>query len=406
MSTDGKVIDRRELEQAMEVFAGLSENLSTSFTALAQRAERVERELCRANEDLASKVAELDALKRHLESILQALPTGVVVRDAGGHITKANAAVTDLLGRELATIIGKRALPGLEDQATTNTQEYARPDGTTRVLASRRSSLPTPDGSAAGSVEIIDDRTELKRLSERLHALDKMAALGSMAGGIAHEIRNPMNAIQGFAELLATRLANTSSAGSPADRQESRWCSLIVEGAREVEGIIQSLLTLADPKRLHLAPVATESLLHEATAAALREVSTGDQASWDVSHSSDLEYLVVDRIQVRQALRNLVANALQAQPTGGAVEITVRADNVSATISVSDDGPGISAALAERVGDPFFTTRADGTGLGLALVSSIAQLHGGHLQVHTTPPGERGARLTLQLPLPDQTTTN
>ena len=113
---------------------------------------------------------------------------------------------------------------------------------------------------------------------------------------------------------------------------------MIVEGAREVEGIIQSLLTLADPKRLHLAPVATESLLHEATAAALREVSTGDQTSWDVSHSSDLEYLVVDRIQVRQALRNLVANALQAQPNGGAVEITVRADNVSATISVSDDG--------------------------------------------------------------------
>ncbi|MDP6369126.1 MAG: ATP-binding protein [Planctomycetota bacterium] len=406
MSTNGEVIERRELELAMEVFAGLSENLSTSFSALAERAERVERELCQANEELASKVAELDALKRHLESILQALPTGVVVRDGEGRMTRANAAATELLGHELEALLGARTLPGLAEAPGTAANEYTRPDGTTRTLARRRSCLPTPDGGAAGSVEIIDDRTELTRLNERLHSLDKMAALGSMAGGIAHEIRNPMNAIQGFAELLAARLTAAQQPDTDAARQESRWCSLIVEGAREVESIVQSLLTLADPKRLHLDRVETDELLREATKAALADVSEAHRTSWDISYASTLEHLFVDRIQVRQALRNLIANSLQAQPEGGAVNISVGVDRGLANITVSDTGPGIPAGLVDRVGDPFFTTRAAGTGLGLALVNSIAQLHGGHLQVHTTAPGERGASFTIQLPLPDQTPTN
>ena len=382
----------------MEVFAGLSENLSTSFTALAQRAEHVERELCQANEDLASKVSELDALQRHLESILQALPTGVVVRDAAGRITRANEAATSILGRDLAALVGEQALPGLEHPHQDTSTTYTRPDGETRTIARRRSNLPAPDGEDAGSVEILDDRTELQRLTERLHALDKMAALGSMAGGIAHEIRNPMNAIQGFAELMAARFADNT--------QESRWCSLIVEGSREVEGIIQSLLTLADPKRLHVDRVSASGLLREATDAALRALPEASVSRWTITQTSDLDYLYVDRIQVRQALRNLIANSIQAQPDGGTVDVRVHAEGAEAVITVTDSGPGIPADLAERIGDPFFTTRAEGTGLGLALVNSIAQLHGGHLHVHATAPGQRGAHVSLHFPLPGEPNKN
>jgi len=398
VSIGERVINQHELEQAMEVFAGLSENLSTSFTALAQRAEHVERELCQANEDLASKVAELDALQRHLESILQALPTGVVVRDAAGRITRANEAATSILGRDLAALVGEQALPGLEHPHQDTSTTYTRPDGETRTIARRRSNLPAPDGEDAGSVEILDDRTELQRLTERLHALDKMAALGSMAGGIAHEIRNPMNAIQGFAELMAARFADNT--------QESRWCSLIVEGSREVEGIIQSLLTLADPKRLHVDRVSASGLLQEATDAALRALPEASVSRWTITQTSDLDYLYVDRIQVRQALRNLIANSIQAQSAGGTVDVRVHAEGAEAVITVTDSGPGIPADLAERIGDPFFTTRAEGTGLGLALVNSIAQLHGGHLHVHATAPGQRGAHVSLHFPLPGEPNKN
>jgi two-component system sensor histidine kinase FlrB len=398
VSIGERVINQHELEQAMEVFAGLSENLSTSFTALAQRAEHVERELCQANEDLASKVSELDALQRHLESILQALPTGVVVRDAAGRITRANEAATSILGRDLAALVGEQALPGLEHPHQDTSTTYTRPDGETRTIARRRSNLPAPDGEDAGSVEILDDRTELQRLTERLHALDKMAALGSMAGGIAHEIRNPMNAIQGFAELMAARFADNT--------QESRWCSLIVEGSREVEGIIQSLLTLADPKRLHVDRVSASGLLREATDAALRALPEASVSRWTITQTSDLDYLYVDRIQVRQALRNLIANSIQAQSAGGTVDVRVHAEGAEAVITVTDSGPGIPADLAERIGDPFFTTRAEGTGLGLALVNSIAQLHGGHLHVHATAPGQRGAHVSLHFPLPGEPNKN
>jgi signal transduction histidine kinase len=152
--------------------------------------------------------------------------------------------------------------------------------------------------------------------------------------------------------------------------------------------------------------VSASGLLREATDAALRALPEASVSRWTITQTSDLDYLYVDRIQVRQALRNLIANSIQAQSAGGTVDVRVHAEGAEAVITVTDSGPGIPADLAERIGDPFFTTRAEGTGLGLALVNSIAQLHGGHLHVHATAPGQRGAHVSLHFPLPGEPNKN
>ena len=380
----------RELEAMAASLRAISGDLIESYERLSVRAKRMEQELIETNAELEHKVRELDETRERLEAILEALPTGVAVRDAEGRIVRVNRALASILGVDSARLLQRIELPGLGN-VRDRVCEVHRADGDVRVLLARRSDVAGADGRSAGSVEIIDDRTELERLAERLHRVDKMAALGTMAGGLAHEIRNPMNAIGGFAELLL-RASSTNGASA----QHRRWLEAIGEGAREVEGIIAGLMSLADPGRLTLEELETAPLVDEAVALALR--GTDSPERWEINVECDAPKLAGDRIQVRQALRNLVANAVAVQPTGGAVLVRVRAERDDVLIEVEDAGPGIPAEHFRRAADPFFTTRAEGTGLGLSLVHAIAQLHNGALEIDRRRSPLGGARVRIRLP--------
>jgi len=172
-----------DVERAMQSFAHISDQLLAGYEALSARAEHVEAELCRTNVELEQKVRELDAVKRNLEAILHSLPTGVVVRDAEERIVRVNGAALAILGCSRDELLGKRAHAGLRGaEADGEAREIERSDGESVVVAARYSPIETTDGERAGSVEILDDRTALTRMAERVHQLDKMAALGTVAG--------------------------------------------------------------------------------------------------------------------------------------------------------------------------------------------------------------------------------
>lgn len=230
---------------------------------------------------------------------------------------------------------------------------------------------------------------------ERLHGLDKLAALGNMAGGIAHELRNPMNAAKGFAGLLAARLE--------PETKEQRWAALIVQGMAEVDDILGNLLSLARPERLvpetidgiELWRSALEAVFGDPQLAAGRE-------RWRIGFTSSpapLPAFVGDRIKLRQALRNLVANALEVQPRGGAVAVRLELEAGRVRFTVEDAGPGLERELEAKVLEPFFTTRAEGTGLGLAFVRQVAELHGGQIEVQGRASSLGGARFVFSFPL-------
>lgn len=382
-----------DLERAMRELESLGASLTTSYRSLEERARRVEQELAVANRELARKVAELDEVKAGLEAVLAALPTGVLVRDADGRIVRANAAALAVLGADESAVLGRESteFDGHDDEWTEH--EVVRPDGSRRIVASRRSVVARDlraGGEPAGTVEILDDRTRVVELSERLHAMDKLSAMGDMASGIAHELRNPMMAVKGFAELLAPRL--------PEGSDERRWAGLIVEGSAESETILASMMSLASPEKLALDSVDA----HELARAALRLARLGAERDgefrFELSSSIECPSFAGDRIKLRQALRNLLANAIQAQPEGGRVHLSIVREGDEVVARVQDAGPGISHKLARRVFEPFFTTRAEGTGLGLALVQRIAVLHGGRVEISPLPSPLGGAEVRLHIP--------
>lgn len=373
-----------EVEQAMESFSAISADLLTSYNALEVRATRVEEELAVTNRALEAKVAELDA-------VLEALPVGVAVRDADGFVCRVNGNLARTLDVQATDLIGKRDIAMLTKARSQNGRVITA-KGKPLKLDMRRSKVrlagntETPFGSIVGSVEIVDDRSEIESLTERVHAMDKVAALGTMAGGIAHEIRNPLNAVAGFADLLESRLATSD------DEKAVRWSSLISQGAAEANAIITSLMSLATPSGLERQAIEATGLIEDALAAA------GDEVTGAVVHVHvDCPAFVGDHIKLRQALRNLIANAANAKPGG---DLVIRAELAAGEIAltVADAGPGIAPELRARVLDPFFTTRAEGCGLGLALTNTIADLHGGRLEISASPSELGGAQVSLHLP--------
>ncbi len=385
-----------ELGETARALQTLCTSLESSYQSLEARAQRVEKELARTNRELERKVTQLDAVTADLEAILEALPTGVIVRDASGRIVRINSAALDVLNARSEDVLGTEdtALGACAGEAWVES-ELERADGRRSIVARRCSAIRAKHGAKkratlGGSVEILDDRTQLKELAERLHSLDKLAALGNMAGGIAHELRNPMMAVKGFAALLAGRLER--------ETQEQRWAHLIVEGVGEAEQVLTSMLTLAKPEALTLETVDAVELAQAALRLARHDVELDQGVKYELEQVCDAPDFVGDRIKLRQALRNLVANALHAQPRGGRVRLAITHEGAEIVARVSDAGPGIPRNLRRAVLEPFFTTRAEGTGLGLALVQRIAELHGGCVEISPLSSSLGGADVLLRLP--------
>ncbi len=387
-----------QVENAIQTFTSVLENLQTSHTRLEERARRVDAELCAANEALGQKVSELDRVKQHLESVLGSIPTGAIVYDTQGRIVRGNDAALAILGVTRTDLLGVSAVPGLAGPNADGQQtEIECADGVTRVLVRRYESITLEGGVPAGGVEVIEDQSELVRAQERLHRLDKTAALGTMAGGIAHEIRNPLHAIQGFAQLLCRE--------ADGDSRATRHAVRIQEGVSEIESIVASMLGIAGEGELRVETFNARALVRESVEAVLQEREAPDL--WTMEMVGPAATIHADRIKLRQAIRNLVANACDAQPAGGPVRVETTPTENGVTITVTDAGPGVPSKDIERICDPFFTTRAEGTGMGLALVQRVAELHGGVLELQApqsailTPNGHtplNGASFALTIP--------
>lgn len=360
-----------DLDEATRSLIAITKGLESAYAALERRAEHVEAELERTN--------------RELSAILDALPCGVVVRDRTGRISRTNRAALELLGSDdtelasNATLAALEADPGATLDVGTGANEQR--------LHSRAATVVDDAGDEAGSLLIVDDRTELEALTARLLVQDKMAALGTLAAGIAHEIRNPLNAIGGFAGLLEGRLD---------DAGLRRWAELIGRGSREIDSIVTGLVTMAGGGSLASTQVDARALVDAAVAQVAAHTEAPNR--WTIESDVQVEALVGDEVKLRQALRNLVDNAKTAQPDGGAIRVTVAGDANGWTLTVEDDGPGVPNELRARVLEPFYTSRAEGTGLGLALTHTIAELHGGSIEIGDATEPLSGAAFRIHVP--------
>jgi Na+/proline symporter/signal transduction histidine kinase len=376
-------------------------------TALADTVRFVEERLEDSRTRLRGLAAELDSLRRYHRQILRELPLGVCSLGADRAVVIWNFAMEVLSGLESRTTVGHRLeeLPepwgGLLDGFLHTRDQHLYKlqvaiQGRNRWFNLHKAAIEDlPDSGSAGPrggmVILIEDLTDLQTLEAELAHSDRLASIGRLAAGVAHEIGNPLTGIACLAQNLQHEVA------PEAVHQSVEQILLQIQ---RISDIVQSLIGFSHAgPRLDQPPV--RFALHECVAEAVRLLQlshAGKQLVYDIEVPAELE-IRGDRPRLVQVFINLLTNARDASQPDQRVEISAERDGGEALVRVVDHGEGIAEEHLDRVFEPFFTTKnpGEGTGLGLPLVYSIVQGYAGSITIESTP--GRGTRVLLRLPL-------
>jgi len=357
--------------------------------------------------EIGEIAVEVNAMARALldarsltENILLSIADGVIAVDRDGRVTSINPAAQQMIGMSAAAVIG-RPYQSLFDghahfaSALLDTLQTGREHvGVTldlplprQVLTVNVSSslLRDSHGNGIGAVVVLKDLTEQHRLKTQIMRADRLAALGELMAGVAHEIRNPLTSIRGFMQFLE---------GCDDIKEWQSYAPLIIRQVDSLNRIISELLEFGRPRPPLIRPVQVNDVIREVLL--LSGGKSGVQVVTELS--AHLPLIDGDGEALKQAVLNLIINAIQAMPeTGGTIRIATALDGDTAAVTVADDGVGIAPENLEKVFDPFFSTKPTGTGLGLAMVHRIVDAHFGAIAIASTPGS--GTVVTLRFPI-------
>jgi two-component system, sensor histidine kinase FlrB len=379
------MIDPKHLEQAFALFNQASAQLSGTYLELQQQAARLTTELEVTNGELRRQFVEKERLSQRLKLLLDALPGAVIVLDAGGCIAEANPAALQMLGGRISgQSWGDLQEALMRSTASPQEWEYTAPDGAQR----RVSMVESPLDVDGGRILLLQDVTEAWQMRQQLERHMKLSALGEMAAGLAHQLRTPL----ATALLYAANLDRPDLPGA----ERNRFAQRIVERLRHLERLIQDMLLFVRGERVASEIVPIADLLDELLQVMepqLRDKGVQLRAH-DQSHGAGV---AGSRKALVGALLNLLENAVQACGADGRVDIHADVADGRLQMRVADNGVGITEATREHLFEPFFTTRSDGTGLGLAVVKSVVEAHGGEVRLEQKT-GIRGTTFIVTLP--------
>lgn len=390
-----------------------SEDVALLSAVAAQVATAIENG--RLYSQLQSKAAEVDRIREFNENIIQSLNDGLVVLDLSGRVLRWNSALELSYGLTARAAVGEQ-LTALFDSSFTGRLDQAQresPDGVTlyRVpLTSRHEDggrqllvnvalapLRTPDGDTSGMMVILEDITDRVQLEEQLQLSDKMASVGLLAAGVAHEVNTPLTGISSFTQMLLE--------GTDPDDPRTSLLEKIERQTFRAAKIVNGLLNLSRPGRPDSSgPVDVNVVMSDVLVLLEHQLQTSNiQLHRGLSPTPTVVQGAEFKLQ--QVFLNLILNARDAMPDGGWLSIDSRVEEGCAVIEVADTGSGIANEDLSRIYDPFFTTKevGQGTGLGLSIVYGVIKEHGGTIGCKSGP-GE-GTRFTVTLPLPPRTQT-
>jgi signal transduction histidine kinase len=389
----GHAEDTELLHNAFRSFDQAAATLQESYAALTARIERLDMEVAASNEALRKNLEEKEEIRRHLTAVLESLSTGVLVANEEGMIVRANQTAATLIRAPRESLIGRSLVEALQEAGLDGrTYPVSSPGGVPLSV----SHMPVwhEDGVLGGSLALLHDISDVRRLEDRLQRRDRLAAMGEMVGRIAHEIRNPLGSVELFASMLRRDLA---------EHPGRRYAEHISVAVQAMDRLLSNLLAYTKPGRPRSAWHDPEAIVRDALTLAAHVIAQAPIET-QVHRDAAVGQVWCDAAQITQALLNLILNAAQTMPGGGRLTIAIApdwggaADQAAARIAVTDTGPGIDPAHLSRIFDPFFTTRDEGTGLGLAIVHAIADAHQGRVEVDSRP-GE-GSTFTLIVPSP------
>ncbi len=342
------------------------------------------------------------ALKDNLDQILGNLQDGILLFTGDGRAVLVTEAARRLLQVDRArvlglhaveifdrsTVLGRALLKGFEAKAPLLKQEIRIESGR-RIQASLDFIHDERGRQGLGALVTLRDLESVEEIESELELSRRMAAIGRLTSGVAHEVKNPINAIVVHLELLKNKLGSESA---PAIRH----LDVIDSEIRRLDRVVQTLVDFSRPVEMQLREQDLRHVIGDVLALATEELSTRNVTL--ISRLPDKPVVVnVDADLLKQAAWNVIQNGAQAMADGGTLELTLETDRKSAVLRISDEGCGIPDDIREKIFDLYFTTKAGGSGIGLAMTYRILQLHHGNVEVQSRQ--VRGTEFKLRIPL-------
>jgi len=421
--------DIESLTLAFNDFTQIIDRFQKTYDILKSKIDGLNRQLELKNVELETKYAEGENIKNFLKSILENICDGVVVIDSNGRITNFNRAAEMITGFHKEEMVGKNynffnKAKNTESRSalytlTTGKESYHRKktlltsDKQEKNVEFSSTLLKDHEGKVLGVVETFNDISEIKLLQEKIIQVETLAALGEMSASIAHEIRNPLAGIMGFAGLLDRQIKEN-------DSKKSLVKSIIL-GTTKLNDIISNLLTLSRPQQLNLTQININKFLTNLIDYFKESfVICNKKLSFELEVDDPEVSIYLDVQLFQQLMLNLLHNSSDATENEGKISIKTKCNVFEPVhsileedekkelitlfsyieIEVSDTGRGIPDEVIQKIFNPFFTTKDDGNGLGLAICKKIIQLHRGDIQVKSQI--GKGTTFTMHLPLYEQ----
>jgi two-component system sensor histidine kinase HydH len=342
----------------------------------------------------------LAEMKTYTENVVESMADGLISVNREGKIVTLNrkaaeffgAKDDDLKNKEISRILGpdiEILLKAQKEIIRDRDLWVSHPSGVKIPLSLSMAPLKDEAGREMGSVLLLRDLREIRDLQEKVRRSERLASLGRLAAGVAHEIRNPLSSIRGFAQFFQNRFKG--------QEKEQEYASVMVREVDRLNRVITELLDFARPKEPHRELHSAGEIL-EQTLNLLESELAKKNIAVEKNLGASLPRILVDRDQLSQAFLNLLLNALESMEGAGKIRISMESGGAEVlAISISDTGRGIPKEDLERVFEPFFSTKRKGTGLGLAIVHQIVESHKGEIQVESRE--GQGATFRITLPI-------
>jgi len=382
----------QELQDAFGAFNQLSAQLTESYQQLEVRVAGLTTALETEQDERLKELTEKERVASRLASLLHALPGGVVVIDEEGKVQEHNPAAELLLGQPLlglpwADIIQRSFAPRSDDG-----HDISLVDG-------RKVNISTcPLGSEPGQILLITDVTEIRYLQDRMGQQQRLAAMGKMAASLAHQIRTPLSSALLYVSNLKRQVLSDEDRFVLTEKMTSRL--------RHLEQLIEDMLMYSREGKVGEEFFTSQDLIDELYQGLEPQLELTETRFVTKNKARDL-MIHGNRQMLLSALTNLAMNAMQAMKESDKtetrkIEVIITKNKNDVCIALKDNGPGIPLELQEQIFDPFYTTRTQGTGLGLAVVQAVAKAHGGDVQLESTP--NKGCVFNVTLPLENKQT--
>lgn len=363
-----------------------------AYLAIAHLSSALAGKLRQTGRELQDKSGELLSLQALHENVVHSIRSGLMTTDLEGRITLINAPGQRLLERTASSVYGRHVselfldrLPHLEAFSAQGEVRGLTPAGVEKSFGVTVTELTVPEHGTIGFVYTFEDRTELRRLEREVVMRDRLAAIGRLAGGIAHEIRNPLASISGSIKMLPQI--------SPFNEEQKTLVEIITRESTRLNNIITDFLAYSREKSYKLTRTDLLPLLEDALVL-LANRSHSDELKIVRQYGAQHAFATIDPDRIKQVFWNLLENAVRAMHGKGTITVSVSLMDEQWRIGIRDTGPGIPPNLRDKIFEPFQSQFEGGTGLGLAIVYQIVQAHGARIYANSTA---AGAEFVLEL---------